>query len=345
MMRAKYLFTFALVGTTLIAADADAFWKGIGKFSGPGPFWGFDLILPLEPGVPHISRRMLENSENVGTLNDFFYHRDKPKDRLLTFKTSLDQLVLDEKLVQRIGQRLNHPGLKDWPTGIENDARNAFSEQFLEAFLGTQAGVVSVLTDEVYVQLALLQFFDEWAAEINSEIGRRARFFGFSCLGLCTSQRIVRLSKDKSPELSKDKSPEKVEIGDLLLTFSLGYQQSRKNDLSYESYGGSRTVRWLTFYPALEWRFGRTGWKNVNFFVNAGPAFHYFWGEAFDVFPRVSPRGRAGVRLWSFSVGAQVDRFFPRIEHTEFGSTDLRDHDIAYGIFIGWEFPSVLWNR
>jgi hypothetical protein len=339
-MRGRCLFTLALIEVMFVATEANAFWKGIGKMSGPGPFWGFDLILPFEPGVPYISRQMLENEQNVHTLNDFFYHFDEDNVKVPVFKTRIEELVEDERLVIRIGQRLNHDGLKKWPpTEIENDARSAkFKEQFLEAFAGRKAGVVSVPTDEVYVQLALLQFYDEWAADVNSEIGRKARFFGFSCLGLCTSQKMLRLSKGDSPEM--------VEMGKFLLTFSLGYQQSWENDLSYPaSYGGSRMVRWLSFYPSLEWRFGLTQGQAVNFFVNAGPALHYFWGEAFDVFPRVSARGRAGVRFWRISVGAQVDRFFPRIGHTEFGSTDPRDHDIGYGFFFGWEFPSALWNR
>jgi hypothetical protein len=284
---------------------------------------------------------MLENEQNVDSLNDFFYHFDEPDDRIPVFETSIQELVKNEKLVHRIGRRLNSKELKEWTRGERTDDQLSqdFQTLFLRAFAYRGArSAPSVRTDEVYVQLALLQFYDEWTAEMNSEIGRKARFFGFSCFGLCTSQRIVRLSKDNSQE--------KVEMGNWLLTFSLGYQQSWKNELSYpESHGGSRTVRWFTFYPALEWRFGLTQGQAMNFFVNAGPALHYFWGEAFDVFPRVSPRARAGLRYKAVSVGAQVDRFLPGIEHAEFGSTDPGDHDIGYGFFFGFEFPGVLWNR
>ena len=52
---------------------ADAFWKGVGKWSGPGPFWGIDVVYPITFGpLPTIPDDFLENENNLRLLDRYF---------------------------------------------------------------------------------------------------------------------------------------------------------------------------------------------------------------------------------------------------------------------------------
>ncbi len=146
-----------------------------------------------------------------------------------------------------------------------------------------------------------------------------------------------------------------------LATVSAGghFSESYKNDLPYGDFSGSRAVRWLTLYPAYKRRFcpcskttapdealpdARTRSQHQNnFFWNVGPAVHFFDGDAFDSFRKVSVRSRIGYSFgWGkvgLGVGFEGDYFFGAVEHTKFGALDDGTHQWGWGFFMHIEVP------
>ena len=90
-------------------------------------------------------------------------------------------------------------------------------------------------------------------AEIQDGFFNHFRFPGLSKIpGVFTSQRLLELQPGGSAQTD---SVETLGLTNQLLTISFGYAQSYKNDLKYDNFSGSRTVRWISLYPAYERRF------------------------------------------------------------------------------------------
>ena len=107
-------------------------------------------------------------------------------------------------------------------------------------------------------------------------------------------------------------------------------------------YTGSPSIRHSSIASASSNRTRKRRTSKSNWFWNFGPTFHYFFGEAFDNFTRVSARTRAGWRYKAIYFGGELDYFIPVIQHFEFGA--LSDGDLtrfSYGAFIGFEIRRI----
>ena len=329
---------------------ADAFWKGVGKWSGPGPFWGIDVVYPITFGpLPTIPDDFLENENNLRLLDRYFVPGVLVIDAVKFLK--------DDEEMKDLGEKYGVPAFSppSWRDGL-NDA------QILEAFVDAMQVAARDPTTGAS-KLAPLDptVADSWLARTTNpgllrdaleRMGpfNRFRFPGLSKIpGLFTSQQIQRLQKGNDT----------IDLAGQLLTISFGGAWSYKNDLPYGDYSGSRSVRWLTLYPAYERRFcpcskttapdaalpdaGTRPQHQNNVFWNVGPAVHFFDGDAFDSFRKVSVRSRIGYSFgWGkvgLGVGFEGDYFFGAVEHTKFGALDNGTHQWGWGFFMHIEVP------
>ena len=143
------------------------------------------------------------------------------------------------------------------------------------------------------------------------------------------------------PEIKKEDGTNSVK--NLFLTIAPGYSQSWRNDLDYPAENtADKTVKWVTLYTALEYRWAQTEDYSKNLFANLGPAYHYIFSDAFENLNRLSVRGRFGVRYHSLSFGGQIDFFTEGLAHERLGVPgDPEVHRIGYGFFVGINIPGL----
>lgn len=131
-----------------------------------------------------------------------------------------------------------------------------------------------------------------WSNQLRFEVARdqcQAKIgrFGASRIGLFGSAQAI-------PQI--EALDGKPRFSNWFVSLSLGLAETLKNDLDYGTdFSGSRSVIWLSAYPALEKRFLMSNdWKR-NLFVNFGPAVNYFSGTQFKNFLKLSARVRGGI--------------------------------------------------
>ncbi len=181
--------------------------------------------------------------------------------------------------------------------------------------------------------------------EKSDELRKKVRTYGRGWGGFFGSQQAL-------PDLA-DPLRGKNAFNNWFFTLATGYAFSLRNNLDYRPANEASTrVHWLTIYPAFEYRFGikqpdpQKAYVKSNWFWNFGPTFHYFFGEAFDNFTRVSARTRAGWRYKGIYFGGELDYFIPVVQHSEFGA--LPDGELArfsYGAFIGFELRRSIGHK
>jgi len=344
--RKTALVLMCLFVVTLVpVGDVDAWWKGVGEMSGPGPYAGFDLIFPWSLSHPQLTLlRVWGNEELLSEL----LGKPVPKQSL-----TVTLFLENEEQMHFYGVALDDEYLSTAKKGVEV---SVFVDHFLDNLLPgmslaleqagvrwqtTEAGRGFVLGDEEKIAQILFEVLNARVWQQESALLRaKIRNFGSGWIGLFGSASSL-------PKLPDPVTGKNI-LSDFFFTLGTGYAASLKNGIDYAP-GVSDTVHWVTIYPALEWRFGRNqpnrkkAYVKSNWFWNVGPTFHYFFGEGFDNFTRVSLRTRAGRRYKGVYFGAELDYFIPVISHADFGAVgDPREVRFSYGAFIAFELKRAV---
>lgn len=314
--------------------------------SGPGPFQVFGIGYAFTlGGVPKLNPEWLKDRATLEYLNQYFL-----KERM---QAKPKKLVRDLEAMQALSVRYDFVDLLrlyEFPNqklifseGTDPDDVDKLIADFVQA-VNTKSGERESKLEGVQRSTTELTAAEEWLYEMNKytltqerdlpdlqrHFATRYRMPGLSKIpGLFTGQRALRLTEGGTNKASNH-----------YFAVSFSYAQSLENDLPYpDIFAGSRTVRWVSVYPAYEYRFALTKDQTKNLFVSGGAGFHRFSGEAFDTFNKASARGRFGLRYHSLVAAVQADFFGDEIKHIDFGSTDPGTNTWSVGFVLEIAIP------
>ena len=327
--------------TTSRVARAD-FWGTVGKKSGPGPFRRFEWVFPISfSGTAPLSLKTINSNHDA--LDRFFFGGRLPR-----FSLTVQDFLVNTEQILYYGEVLNIDGLREWEAGTLDDGARV--QKYLRIVRESQASATGDVQipepppadQEEDEWAAAAEFYEEQSrtvlAAATERVRSRLRTFGKSNYVFFGSQSAIPLIFDNDGNNT---------IRNLFLTFAVGYAESWENDLVYpRDNKADKTVKWVSLYPALEWRFGMTRDYSKNLFTSIGPAFHSFLGDAFESFEETSVRGRLGMRYHSMHFAFELEYFVDGIPHAEFGAVDdPTTHRLGWGVSVGFEIPALVWNR
>ena len=338
MTRSKRLVLVSLIALAVSPSrPADAFWKKIGKMSGP-ELWGVDAILPVSIDGCHLDfteELVLEGVNRLALNSTVFAARGRQIPNISLLAAGPEAFLRDAESVRILGEYLGNDDLKSWnPRSAERDG--SLLESYVRTREQQEGRVLDGRTPEEQASNDLARQTGKIIDDRKAEFPGKVRYFGLSA-GFFNSQRVLKLRNPHEPNARKEGCrADDLYFGRKLFTLSLGYAQSYSNELAYEDHVGSRTVRFVTLYPAFEYRVPVSGVES-SLFANAGPAAHLFWGEAFDAFSQVSARMRLGASIGRFQLGVELDFFIPELKHSKFGSVDPGAVRVGWAVFMGLE--------